>query len=339
MVREALTFERLKAMAPEEAAALFVARRAEGLTESEAELFDQWLAGDRANARQFERAQSGWDWVADGDGHEILTAMREHALAPRPSRSWSDFMPQAVAAAVLCLLTAVSVLLLAPQWRSGPSGGEATGAPILYASAGELREFKLPDGSTMILDTHSEAVARYSAGTRSLELKRGRAFFDVVTDRVRPFSVSAGQRRVAALGTRFDVRIEPDALTVTLMEGRVTVGPLDPQVKPVELKPGQQFVERGSRAVIRNLDPEGPEAAGWTRGLLHFSDVTLAEAAAEVSRYSSIPLRVTNPKVSSLRISGEFQAGDAARFADTVAELHPVRVVRHSSEIELVPAS
>lgn len=339
MIREALTFERLQAMAPEEAASLFVARRAEGLTESEAELFDQWLAGDRANATRLERAQSGWDWLADGEGHEILAAMREHALAPRPTRSWSDFMPQAVAAALLCLLTAVSVLLLAPQWRSGSSGADATGAPILYASAGEIREVKLPDGSTMTLDTHSEAVARFGAGTRSLELKRGRAFFDVVTDPARRFSVTAGKRRVVALGTRFDVRIEPDSLTVTLIEGRVSVGPLDPQVKPAELKPGQQFVERGGSAVIRNVDPESGDAAGWTRGLLHFSDVTLAEAAAEVSRYSAVPIRVRNPKVASLRLSGEFQAGDAARFADTVAELHPVRVVRRSNEIELVPAS
>jgi len=51
MLREALTFDRLSAMAPDEAAAYFITRREEGLTESEHHLFAQWLKADEAHAR------------------------------------------------------------------------------------------------------------------------------------------------------------------------------------------------------------------------------------------------------------------------------------------------
>lgn len=315
-----------------EAAAYFVARRSEGLTESERELLTQWLAADPGNSAELERVERGWDWFADSEGNEILSAMRAHALEPRP-RWWARLTPQAAAAAVLLFFAGLSVML----FRAGDWGGPSpqAGQSIRYASAGEIRQIRLPDGSRMTLDARSEAVGSFGSGGRSVELLRGRAFFDVAKDRARPFSVTAGERRVIALGTRFDVKLEAGGLTVNLLEGGVTVGPLDPGVEPARLSPGQQFVERGGTAVIRRIDPEGGNVTGWTQGLLHFDDVPLAEAVAEVNRYSPVQIVIPNRQVAALRVSGEFRAGDGARFAETVAELHPIRVIRRADSIEL----
>lgn len=315
-----------------EAAACFVARRSEGLTESEQKMLTQWLAADPANSAELERVERGWDWFDYSQDNEILSAMRAHALEPRP-RWWTRLTPQAAAAAVLFLFAGLSVLL----FRAGDWGAPSPQSvpPIRYASAAEIREIRLPDGSRMTLDARSEATASFASGGRSVELVRGRAFFDVAPDGARPFSVTAGDRRVIALGTRFDVKLEAGSLTVSLLEGGVTVGPLDAGVAPARLKPGQQLVERGGSAVIRRIDPEGSEVTGWTRGLLHFDDVPLAEAVAEVNRYSPLPIVVPSRQVAALRVSGEFRAGDGARFAETVAELHPIRVIRRADSIEL----
>lgn len=315
-----------------EAAACFVARRSEGLTESEQELLAQWLEADPANSAELERVERGWDWFEDPQGNEILSAMRAHALEPRP-RWWARLTPQAAAAAVLFLFAGLSVMLFRAGDWAAPS--PQAGPLIRYASAAEIREIRLPDGSRMTLDARSEATGSFGSDGRSVELVRGRAFFDVAQDRARPFSVTAGDRRVIALGTRFDVKLEPGGLTVSLLEGGVTVGPLDSGVAPARLRPGQQFVERGGTAVIRRIDEEGGEATGWTRGLLHFDDVPLAEAVAEVNRYSPVPIVVSSREVGALRVSGEFRAGDGARFAETVAELHPIRVIRRGDSIEL----
>lgn len=316
-----------------EAAACFVARHSEGLTESEEALLAQWLEADPANAAELERVERGWDWFEHPDGNEILSAMRAHAVEPR-RRWWTALTPRTAAAAALLLFAGLSVLFFRTgDWGApAPQGG---GASVRYASAAGIRQIRLPDGSLMTLDARSEASGSFGQGGRSMELLRGRALFDVAADRARPFSVTAGNRRVVALGTRFDVRLGPDSLTVNLVEGSVSVGPLDPGVEPARLSAGQQFVERGGTAVIRRIDPAAGDATGWTHGLLHFDDVPLAEAVAEVNLYSPVPVVVPDREVATLRISGDFKAGDGARFAETVAELHPLRVNRRGDSIEL----
>ncbi len=88
----------------------------------------------------------------------------------------------------------------------------------------------------------------------------------------------------------------------------------------------------------RPLETASEVPAGWREGLLSFDDRPLAEAVAEVNRYAPEPIVITDPAVASMRISGQFRAGDAERFARTVAEIHPLRVVRGAGKIELAPA-
>lgn len=336
MLREALTLERLHAMQPDEAAALLVARRAEGLTGQEESLLDQWLAADAAHVGALERAQGTWDIFDEAEGDEILAAMRAHAIDAAPPRriGWPR---AAVAAAAAVLLVLVSTLLLMPGRGSGPGGPEI--ATIDYVSKpGEVRTIKLADDSTMTLDADSKASARFGRRERLVELERGRAFFDVTHDASRPFTVAAATRRVVALGTSFEVALGEDRLTVTLIEGRVAVEPRKPGGRTVMLAPGQQFIEAGGAANVRTLEPEGAEPAAWRSGLLDLDDRPLSEAVAMVNRTSRERIIIRDPAVGAMRISGQFRAGDAERFARTVAEVHPVRVVRRADGIELVLA-
>jgi len=334
MLREALTSDRLREMEPDEAAACFVARRAEGLTPSEAALLSEWLAADETHARVFARAERAWDAFADAEDDEILAEMRAHALAPR-ARPWAGWRGIAAAAAVLTLILA-STLVLTRQ-PSSP-GGPVAGSPVEYASAhAQVRAIRLADGSIMTLDADSAAIVDLGGQARSIRLERGRALFEVAHDPSRPFEVAAADRRVIATGTRFEVELAPGTLKVALLEGRVTVGPTDRRVAPVTLAPGQQFLERGGVPLIRALEAGG-DPAGWRRGLIDFNDEPLAEAVAEVNRYSGVQLVIRDPAVAALRISGQFRAGEAERFARTVAEVHSVRLVRSGNRVELAPA-
>ena len=333
MLREALTVERLEAMDPDETAALFVARRAEALTPSEEQLLALWLAVNDAHVRAFERAERAWQVFADGEDDELLAAMRDHALAEGARRRWTDWRYGAAAAAALVLILVSSVLLFS---RQAPSPGADT--TVQYASAhGQVRAIRLADGSTMTLDSDSAASVRLGSEERAIRLQRGRALFEVAHDGSRPFEVTVGGRRVVATGTRFEVELTPAMLKVILLEGRVTVGPLDGNAQPVSLQPGQQFLERNGTAAIRTLEA-GSASAGWQHGLIDFNDEPLGDAVAEVNRYSRDQLVIRDPAVAALRISGQFRAGEAERFARTVAEVHAVRLVRRGNRIELAPA-
>ncbi|MEJ0087964.1 MAG: FecR domain-containing protein [Pseudomonadota bacterium] len=324
MVREALTAEKLGALEPREAAALFVARRAEGLTASEQQLLDVWLAKNDDNRRQFENADRAWQTFAASAGDEILAAMRAHALAPRP-RSGAGWWPAAAAAAVL--LVAIGLV-----WNFMPSSGTFEYVSLL----GEVKEFQLSDGSSVTLDGESALTGRFSGKSRSIELQRGRALFAVAHDPSRPFSVTAAGRRVVAVGTRFDVNLLDDGLTVTLLEGRVDVESLDATTALAKLDAGQQYVERRGKVEIRTLSGAGESAISWRKGLVNFDDQPLSDAVAVMNRYSPEQITIRDPDVASLRVSGQFRAGDSQRFAETLAEMHGLRAIRQDHRIELV---
>ena len=324
MVREALTVEKLNGMEPQDAAALFVARRAEGLTASEQQLLADWLAAAADNRRLFENADRAWHAFDESDNDEILAAMRAHARAPKP-RSATHWRPAAAAAAIALLAIGVA-------WFFIPAA-----QTFEYASMrGEVREVQLPDGSILTLDGESMVEGRFGKESRGIELQRGRALFAVAHDAARPFSVTAGGRRVVAVGTRFDVNLLSDGLTVTLLEGRVNVESLDSAVAPVPLAPGQQYVERHGKVEVRATGGAGDSAVSWQKGLVTFEDQPLAEAVAIMNRYSTVQITIGDTDVALLRVSGQFRAGESQRFAETLAEMHGLRAVRRENRIELV---
>lgn len=331
MIREALTLDRILAMDPADAAAWFVAREAEGLTPTEEAQRAEWLAADPAHAPALAKAERAWRAFADAEGDEILAAMRAHALAPPARRDggWRRF----AAAAVVLLVAAASLFLF---FR--PTPGTEQGQMIAYATRqGETRSVVLPDGSRLTLDAASAVTGRFGSGERMLRLERGRALFEVEPDAARPFSVTAGTRRVVAVGTRFEVGLAAGALRVTLLHGRVRVEPANGKGSPILLEPGQQFLERSGTADVRAVETEGDAATGWRRGLIDLDDTPLDEAAAMINRHSRAQIVIRDPRVGGMRISGQFRAGDADRFARTVAEVHPVRPVRNGDRIELAP--
>jgi transmembrane sensor len=324
VVREALTAEKLNALESREAAALFIARRAEGLTDGEQQLLAAWLAKDEGHRRQFEIADRAWQSFDNSGGDEILAAMRKHALLPR-RRSAPRWLPAAAAAAVLALAVGMA-------WLLRPAA-----ETFEYASARDgVKEVQLPDGSSMTLDGESAVSGRFDSTSRRLELQRGRALFAVASDASRPFSVTAAGRRVVAVGTRFDVNLLTDGLTVSLLEGRVNVESLDASSAPVALLAGQQYVERGGKVEIRTLGAATDTAISWQKGLVNFDDQTLADAVAVMNRYSPEQIVISDADVASLRVSGQFRAGDSRRFAETLAEMHGLRVVGGENRIELV---
>lgn len=330
MVREALTADALDALEPREAAAYFIARRSEGLTPSEEQLLSDWLAKNEAHRRLLDSADQAWRSFADAEDDEILTAMRAHALAPPQRGRWR---PVAVGAAAVLAVACAALFVLVPNlnpWTPSPT------AAIQYASARGVQEIQFPDGGGMTLDASSAASAQFSAHGRDVALERGRAFFQVARDPSRPFTVNVADRRVVAVGTKFDVNLAANVLRVTLIEGRITVGGLDPAQPPITLAPGQQYVERlGEPPTIRNL-ARPDYVTSWRSGLVSFDGETLAEAAAMLNRYAQEQIVINDPDVARLLAGGGIRAGDAEASAQNLAEMHRLRTLRRANEIELV---
>ncbi|WP_343517926.1 FecR domain-containing protein [Sphingomonas sp.] len=330
-------------MTADEAAVYWVLRRdRDGLSAADQAAFAAWLDASEAHASAFRKANGVWDVFEESDADPHLTALRQAALAtPAPRRRW---IPAAVGAGVAASLAAAALLLPGQLGQTGnparaPTADAVAETDVQPAAAarfatvkGERRTVSLPDGTRVTLNTDTAIALAYTPGTRHVRLLRGQALFEVAKDAARPFSVEAAGRRVTALGTVFEVRLDPGRMKVVLVEGRVVVDRAAaaselPDPAPTLLKPGQALVaELGVPQRVAPVDV-GSELM-WREGYVSLEDTPLAAAVAEMSRYTAAPIRVLDDETGRLRVSGVFRTGDADRFAGLVRELLPVRVER-----------
>ena len=209
---------------------------------------------------------------------------------------------------------------------------------VFVTGVGETRTLRLAAGSRLSLDTDSRVEVLLEDDRRRLVLSRGQALFDVAPDPARPFIVRAGDLSVRALGTRFDVRVLESGARVTLVEGWVRID--DAAARRWTLAPGERLEAAGSSAapVVERLEPEAMLAAtSWTTGRLLFEATPLSEAVAEINRYARDPIRLAAPGFETRPLSGSFDTGDPAAFAEAVAAIYGLRLMRTETGLELRP--
>ena len=336
----------------EEQAADWLARRdAEGWTADEQQSLDAWLAASSRHKVAYLRLHAAW--TETGRLQAFAAGLPAGALPPRtgaglhadarPDLRGIHFAPRDRTgrrrrgwhgiAATLALLALGSA-----AW----GGWQLTGREqASYASAvGQIQTVTLPDGSTATLSSDSRLDVHLSRGERHVALARGEAFFDVAHDTRRPFVVETEGRRVAAVGTRFSVRRDPEEIRVVVTEGKVRLesraGP-DGRAQPVSLLPAGSVATAGRNGVlVRSLPVADAERyLEWRDGFLTFDDTSLAEAAAEFNRFNTRKLELADDAVADLRVGGNFRWSNAEGFAHLLEQGFPVRAERHADRIVL----
>ncbi len=328
---------------PAETAAYWLLRANDEMEEGERAKMNAWLDAEPEHRAAFERARAVWQTAGRVTGNDEVRAMRAAALAVRPERS-RIFRP-ALAAGIAALAIAVGGGFVLSGW-SGVSGWPSVGsaAKNRYTTAiGERLSATLQDGSTLALNTDSQVDIDFAPAERRIHLRRGQALFEVAKDARRPFVVYAADRRITALGTAFDVRVDDaGAIRVLLVEGRVVVSssPLsslrgrgqssadgNPSREAVELGPGEQLTAApASAATVGPADI--PRLTSWRSGRLVFQDETLSDAVAELNRYTQSLMVIDDPRVAALRVSAVFRISQADRFANSMTELFPLVAVK-----------
>jgi transmembrane sensor len=291
--------------------------------------FQRWRATPE-HAEAYARTELLWQSVGKLAGRPDLDQLSRQILADTASPSRVHRRRLAIAASVaaaslFAMLGGIAYLGL--PHRETPVVAYTT-------KPGERSTVKLADGSQLVLNYATELDVALGKDTRRLTLRKGQALFTVAHDAMRPFKVDAGGAEVTALGTRFEVRSEAEHVTVTLLEGRVTVDRAAPR-EHAELQPGDQlrFAERLPRMTRRTVDPE--VVSSWSTGRLRFRSTPLAEALDEVNRYSIKQIRIADPTLTSIPISGTFEVGDTASVTGALTALLPIDAAEKDGEVLL----
>jgi len=321
-----------------------------GLSAVDRTRFEQWLKADARHASAFTAIERSWSRMGDMSTDPRIMALRREALAA-PPRKWIPRPRWAVAASFLIVIGAV-VLALGSMREHGSSGtapipGQKLDAGVYTTAVGERSTLTLSDGSSIVLDTRSRLDVSYRPEQRRVRLVSGQAWFKVAKDPSRPFIVDAGDRRITALGTAFDVRLgtQDQSVQITLIEGKVSVEALQSLLlrwvrsrpPPSVLLPGDSLVVADAKPVLtREIDLS--KVGRWREGQIVFDDDTLETAVEEVNRYSPTHIVLADASLAPLRISGVFKAGHSESFIETVTGHYPIKVAeRADGRVVLVP--
>jgi transmembrane sensor len=172
-------------------------------------------------------------------------------------------------------------------------------------SVAELSRVSLEDGSVVHLDAGSAIAIRYGATRREVALLAGRAFFDVVATKDRPFVVVADDVTVTVTGTAFDVLSGGDRVTVAVQSGTVEVGLGGGRLAGVLTRGERLSVSHGARQVARSqVDPQ--DIAAWRERRLVVDGATLAEVVEELGRHYAGVIVLRDRSLADRRITGVF---------------------------------
>ena len=316
-----------------EASAWFSRLRTRSVSAETLEDFRLWRKspGNREAYAEVEKLWSRTGKIQDGAAmKEAIAEALARADAVRPPRgSPFAFIPgRLILGGGLVALVGAALLFLPGMMGATYDTG-----------VGEQRLVRLSDGSRLELDTDTRVRVRLSRGQRQVTLERGQAFFDVAHDAARPFTVTSGSTSVRALGTRFDVRRDAQAVRVTLIEGRVLVRPLRTPSDPgVVLTPGQQVTSGAGLSRPRKIDVVA--ATSWRSGRIVFQAVPLHAAVAEFNRYSRRRIVLEPGPAADALVTGAFDSDNLAAFVSAVGELNGLQAVDTNPDvIVLKPAA
>lgn len=315
--------------------------------------FERWRAEHPAHAEAFDRIDGAYRIALAANGSREMLELENEIMALGTARDRRRGRRFAVAAAVAAGLVAIVVsgfVATGGSWHElqylrDRARYALAGETLYQTAAGQRLAVVLKDGSTLTLNTDSRAIVRYRDDTRGVNLVKGQALFEVAKDPAHPFVVTAGGRKVTALGTAFDVRVSGQHFAVTLIEGRIKVEQETPAgrtevrtMKPAQLTAGEQLVATAADAAPIVREANVQRETSWRNGQLIFENDRLADAVKEINRYGGRRVVLDDARLGELRVSGIFNTGNTAVFVETLTNYFPLRVAESGPD-EIVLAA
>ena len=304
--------------------------------------FEAWLAAAPAHRAAYDRIARAMD------GARVLKTSYRHgsaqaALRQRGSpRRWLSWGAAAAATALFLVAIGAGGAPLPAPLGAGPT---ARAAEPLITRRGEIRTFRLADGSTATLDTDSRLEIDFSDHVRRVRLAKGRVRLAVAAD-TRPLEAAAGAAMVRTRAGAFDLDLgAAGEAHVLLLRGTADIsaafanGRSGDAARPLAL--GERLVYRADRSAPPR--PSGAAhrvaadtaAADWPNGWAEYRSIALGSLVAEANRYAHRPIIVEERAVAALAVSGRFQLTEPDHVARRLTSLFDLELSEEADGLHL----
>ena len=300
------------------------------------EEFEAWINADTLHKAAYSRIENARTKVrAVASAPEILNVRHKTLARVVNSRSRFSRLTYMATAASVILFTALALWYFIPFDSRQETTDVATSEPDYKTAIGERLAATLEDGSVLTLNTESSAVVTFNPNERLVTLNIGQALFEVAKDKTRPFIVIANGKRITAVGTAFDVRLTDEDIVVTLLEGQITIEPVNPEKEALwtraDLEAGQQLITTQTTPLIVQQADIG-RLLSWRYGQAIFEDEPLATAVEEMNRYVQRKIELGDDRLKNLKISGAFKTGRVDVFIEALTAYFPMTIKNTTDE-------
>lgn len=264
---------------------------------------EQWRASNVMHERAWQRAQRVNDMLGS------LPPELVHATLGRPGLKTRR----------LVLKSLAGLILGSPAAWAAWQGSQKAGLLADYRSApGERRSVTLADGTAVSMNSGT-ALDVVDGG---LLLRAGEIY---VHAQSHVCVARTAQGRVSASQTRFGLRVHEEGCRLEIYQGQALVEPENGPALTVQAMQAAWF----DRQKVLLLQAAVEAQPAWLRGVLHASDMSLADFAAELTRHRRGIVRC-DPAVAALRVSGSFQLDNTDGVLRALPALLPVSVTRRT---------
>jgi transmembrane sensor len=175
-------------------------------------------------------------------------------------------------------------------------GNSAVNTEMVYNTIktprGGQYQVTLSDGTTVWLNAASSLrfPISFSEKNRTVEIT-GEAYFEVASDKQKPFIVKANNSETEVLGTHFNINAYTDesSIKTTLLEGKVKVTIAgNPDNEGLFLKPGQQSIINRNADIRLNRNADLEETMAWKNGRFQFNSTDLKAILRQIARWYDV---------------------------------------------------
>ncbi|WP_127126377.1 FecR family protein [Pseudoflavitalea rhizosphaerae] len=308
------------------------------LTETESVRLTEWIQASEENATLFHN-------LNDPDFLEAQLCRFESVNANRSWKKLMDLQENAISVQVTPrkpflkkiwpLAAAAVILLLSAVWLFSGDHSFFNKNRSFKTQLGEKLNFRLPDGSQVILNSgsHLSITEGFNKTNREIHLT-GEAYFDIAPKASLPFTIHTRAMKLSVLGTAFNVRAYPEekAEVTSLLRGKVEITVpeknkgaahrfiLVPYQKLiVEKQAGTNKKEvQGKKSVaivphdiqidsLKKNQLGSISEIAWMENRLVFDNEPLSSVAARIEKWYGIKTIIESPELEPITCTGSFE--------------------------------
>jgi len=196
---------------------------------------------------------------------------------------------------------------------------------------GTRSEFRLPDGTTVHLNSGSKLVfpVEFNGNSRKVELT-GEAFFDVTPNPDKPFIVKTTDIYVKVLGTSFNLKAYPESnrISTTLVHGKVVLETESAGVMKqlAELNPSDRAVYQNNNKTIQiSTEEDLDKFIAWKDGKLVFFNDPIDEVADKLGIWYNVTVKIGNSDLKRYRFTATFTDEPIEQVLDLLSKSSPIK--------------